>query len=206
MARGTLPFPQGGTRVLWLTGACFASGGRVARIITGSYDRLCKVWDTSSGEELCSLDGHKNVVYAVAFNNPFGDKVAAGSFDKTCKLWDTDTGRLFFTLIGHTGEIVYVTFNPQSTMLATGSMDHTARLWDVRTGTEICTLRGHTAEIICLQFSSSGDLLVTGSFDHTLGVWDVSSGRCVWRFRSLRLLFCVCDCGVMCSRLRIQCA
>ena len=53
----------------------------------GSYDRTCKVWDTFTGEELHTLEGHKNVVYAIAFNNPFGDKVATGSFDKTCKLW-----------------------------------------------------------------------------------------------------------------------
>lgn len=40
--------------------------------ITGSYDRTCKVWDTESGEELRTLEGHRNVVYAIAFNNPYG--------------------------------------------------------------------------------------------------------------------------------------
>ena len=40
--------------------------------MTGSYDRTCKVWDTASGEELHTLEGHRNVVYAVAFNNPYG--------------------------------------------------------------------------------------------------------------------------------------
>lgn len=43
-----------------------------SRFITGSYDRTCKVWDTASGEELHTLEGHKNVVYAIAFNNPYG--------------------------------------------------------------------------------------------------------------------------------------
>jgi dynein assembly factor with WDR repeat domains 1 len=42
------------------------------RFITGSYDRTCKVWDTVSGTELLSLEEHKNVVYTMAFNNPFG--------------------------------------------------------------------------------------------------------------------------------------
>jgi dynein assembly factor with WDR repeat domains 1 len=40
--------------------------------ITGSYDRTCKVWDTLSGEELFTLEGHRNVVYAIGYNNPFG--------------------------------------------------------------------------------------------------------------------------------------
>ena len=48
----------------------------------GSYDRTCKVWDTHKATELHVLDGHKNVVYAVAFNNPFGDKIVTGSFDR----------------------------------------------------------------------------------------------------------------------------
>jgi dynein assembly factor with WDR repeat domains 1 len=35
---------------------------------------------------LHKLTGHKNVVYAIAFNVPFGDKVATGSFDSTAKV------------------------------------------------------------------------------------------------------------------------
>jgi len=53
-----------------LTNCCFNKNGD--KFITGSYDRTCKVWDTMTGEELLSLEGHKNVVYCMAFNNPFG--------------------------------------------------------------------------------------------------------------------------------------
>lgn len=42
----------------------------VNRCLTGSYDRTCKVWDIDSGTELLTLEGHKNVVYTVSFNNP----------------------------------------------------------------------------------------------------------------------------------------
>lgn len=94
------------------------------RFITGSYDRTCKVWDTASGEELHTLEGHKNVVYAIAFNNPYGfvfkiiaidvlsnlsfyrDKIATGSFDKTACIWSTERGTCYHTLRGHSGEIV----------------------------------------------------------------------------------------------------
>ncbi len=100
-----------------------------SRIITGSYDRTCKVWDAESGEELQTLEGHKNVVYVVACNLPFGDKIATGSFDKTarvgrcwnvkprsaphfapfrilCKIWSMETGQCCHVLKGHNGEIV----------------------------------------------------------------------------------------------------
>lgn len=38
-----------------------------------------QVWNTNTGEELLTLEGHKNVVYAIAFNNPFGDKILTGT-------------------------------------------------------------------------------------------------------------------------------
>ena len=78
--------------ILPLTNCAFNKSGD--RFITGSYDRTCKVWNTLTGEELLTLEGHKNVVYAIAFNNPFGDKIVTGSFDKTAKIWDSATGEL----------------------------------------------------------------------------------------------------------------
>ncbi len=56
--------------ILPLTNVAFNKSG--SSFITGSYDRTCKVWDTASGEELHTLEGHRNVVYAIAFNNPYG--------------------------------------------------------------------------------------------------------------------------------------
>ena len=163
--------------ILPLTNCAFNKAGD--KFITGSYDRTCKVWATSSGDELLTLEGHKNVVYAIAFNNPFGDKIVTGSFDKTAKLWNAETGQLYYTFVGHATEIVCLAFNPQGTIVATGSMDNTAKLWDVEGGRELHTLLGHTAEIVSLNFNTSGLLIITGSFDHTVKVWEVSTGRCI---------------------------
>eukprot|EP00435_Cladocopium_sp_Y103_P057340 s439_g19.t1 len=163
--------------ILPLTNCAFNKSG--SKFITGSYDRTCRVWDTLSGEELLTLDGHKNVVYAIAFNNPFGDKIVTGSFDKTARLWDANTGQCIHTLKGHHTEIVCVAFNIQGTHVATGSMDNTAKLWDVDTGQQIASLEGHSAEIVSLNFNTDGDKILTGSFDNTAKVWDVRSGRCL---------------------------
>lgn len=64
--------------ILPLTNCAFNKSGD--KFITGSYDRTCKVWNTETGEELLTLEGHRNVVYAIAFNNPYGDKIITGSF------------------------------------------------------------------------------------------------------------------------------
>ncbi|NWX63861.1 DAW1 factor, partial [Promerops cafer] len=87
------------------------------------------------------------------------------------------TGKCYHTFRGHSAEIVCLSFNPQSTLLATGSMDTTAKLWDLEKGEEVATLNGHSAEIIALSFNTIGDRIITGSFDHTVAVWDVGTGR-----------------------------
>ncbi|NXK60051.1 DAW1 factor, partial [Sylvietta virens] len=87
------------------------------------------------------------------------------------------TGKCYHTFRGHRAEIVCLSFNPQSTLLATGSMDTTAKLWDLEKGEEVATLNGHSAEIIALSFNTTGDRIITGSFDHTVAVWDVGTGR-----------------------------
>ncbi|TGZ65274.1 hypothetical protein CRM22_005961 [Opisthorchis felineus] len=182
--------------ILPLTNVAFNKSG--SHFITGSYDRTCKIWQTESGEEVHTLEGHRNVVYAIAFNLPFSDKIATGSFDKTARLWSAETGECHHVFQSHSAEVVCLQFNPVSTILATGGMDTLAKLWDIETGTELASLSGHTAEVIALQFSqgssvsSEGDsdgysdtvcgagagrLMLTGSFDHTVSLWDVRSGE-----------------------------
>uniref|UniRef100_A0A4W6FSF0 Uncharacterized protein n=1 Tax=Lates calcarifer TaxID=8187 RepID=A0A4W6FSF0_LATCA len=130
--------------ILPLTNVAFDKSG--SRFITGSYDRTCRVWDTASGTELHTLEGHRNVVYAIAFNNPYGTFHLRIDY---CKLWYAETGKCIHTFRGHMAEIVCITvsesnvclaFNPQSTLVATGSMDATAKLWDVETGEEVASL------------------------------------------------------------------
>ena len=56
-------------------------------------------------------------------------------------MWSTDTGKCYHTFKGHTAEIVCVTFNSSSTLVATGSMDTMGKIWDVETGVEMASLQ-----------------------------------------------------------------
>ncbi|KAK6092583.1 Dynein assembly factor with WDR repeat domains 1 [Batrachochytrium dendrobatidis] len=176
------------THLMPLTNCVFTKSGD--RFITGSYDRLCKVWDTETGLELQSLEGHKNVVYALSFNHPFSDKIATGSFDKTAKIWDSYSGKCLHTLGGHSEEVVCLTFNPNSTLLATGSMDSLGILWDVRSGNEIRRFKGHSGEIVSISFNQEGSLALTGSFDSTLNIWDMRSNSYVIEYTYIFHCFC----------------
>jgi len=165
------------SHVMPLTNTAFNKSG--SRFVTGSYDSTCKVWDTETGEELRTLKGHSNVVYAVAFNKPYSDLIATGSFDKSTRVWSCSTGKLHHTFRAHAEEVVCVMFDPTGRHVCSGSMDWTAKLFDVETGRQVQTLDGHIAEVVGVQYSTDGALLVTASFDHTVRLWDPRAGHAV---------------------------
>ena len=75
---------------MYLTNCIFNKSGDT--FATGSYDHTCKLWNTETGELLHTLSSHKQVVYAVSFNLPYGTRIATGSFDQTTRV------NLFFIL------------------------------------------------------------------------------------------------------------
>ena len=152
------------------------------RLITCSYDRTARIWNTHTGEEVCKFEGHKNVIFCVAFNKANNDIVATGSFDKTARLYNSQTGQLLHHLAGHKSEVVCMKFNQQGKLLATGSMDATAKVWDVDTGKCVCTLQKHTQEVVAMDFAPRGEQIVTGSFDSTVRLWNAKTGECIRTF------------------------
>ncbi|OCT81087.1 hypothetical protein XELAEV_18027900mg [Xenopus laevis] len=149
--------------ILPLTNVAFNKSG--SSFITGSYDRTCKVWDTASGEELHTLEGHHNAVYAIQFNNPYGTLIATGSMDTTAKLWDIQSVEEALTLSGHAAEIISLSFNTTGDRLITGSFDHTVSVWEIPSGRRIHTLIGHRGEISSAQINWDCSLIATASMD-----------------------------------------
>ncbi len=72
----------------------FSNDGRLVSG-EGEYDRYfpprnhnasIKIWDVSTGNEITTLIGHKNVVWSVDFSSD-GTKIVSGSWDWRVKLW-----------------------------------------------------------------------------------------------------------------------
>ncbi|MET9633691.1 helix-turn-helix domain-containing protein [Lentzea sp. NPDC006480] len=132
-------------------------------IATGGYDGKVRLWDTETGSLKATLEGHTDVVAAVAFGPD--DVLATASWDNTVRLWQD--GRETAVLTGHTGDAVALAFGPDGIM-ASADADRTTILW--RGSTKIATL--DAGAVNALAFGPDGTL-VTGGVNRGVRLWDV---------------------------------
>ena len=74
---------------VWSVG--FSPDGK--QLVSGSGDKMIKIWDVTTGKVLNTLKGHESSVRSVGFS-PDGKQLASGSADNTIILWDLDLDNL----------------------------------------------------------------------------------------------------------------
>ena len=79
-------------------------------------------------------------------------------------------GRITFP--GSTTKLAFVTFSPDSQMLATNSDDHTLKIWYAN-GSLKAVLKGDISQIRSINFSADSQRLVSVSDDNIVKVWQV---------------------------------
>ncbi|CAI0467062.1 unnamed protein product [Linum tenue] len=103
-------------------------------VITGSDDRLVKIWSMETAFCLASCRGHEGDItdLAVSSNNVL---VASSSNDCVIRIWRLPDGLPISILRGHTGAVTAIAFSPRPGsvyQLLSSSDDGTCRIWDAR--------------------------------------------------------------------------
>lgn len=154
------------------------------RLLTGSSDRDCKLWDVKTGKELFSW-GHKSGVRACQFAH--GERMFLSVQDNTF----SQTPTIFIynlaeDLKDQTSEPVRAMTCPASRInealwgalnqtVISGHEDGSLRLWDVETGKEVLKVHDHKKSVNSLQFNADGTMILTASSDGTSKLYDAKT-------------------------------
>ncbi|KAJ3281957.1 hypothetical protein HDU79_010366, partial [Rhizoclosmatium sp. JEL0117] len=148
------------------------------QIISGSSDRMCRLWNTDSGACVGVLDGHDSTVWSVT-SNKAGTYAASGSGDGTVKIWDLQKLSCSTTLKAGASDLYSVDYHPGNHHLVTGGYDTVIRLFDLERGIIVKTFPGHSLSVTKTIFNPIGNLIISASKDSTIKFWDIVSGLCI---------------------------
>jgi hypothetical protein len=126
-------------------------------VLTGSRDRLARLWEITSRKVVTTFRGHQGAVTGVAFS-PDGSMIATASADRTARIWNLSSGQALAVLSGHTGAVNAVAFSADGRQLVTGGADRAVRVWDVATGSLLAGPFQQAAPISQVAFLQDGQI------------------------------------------------
>ncbi|CDO69809.1 hypothetical protein BN946_scf184803.g7 [Trametes cinnabarina] len=154
----------------------FSPTGR--EILSGSADRMVKLWDVASSACLHTWVEFSGEVHTVAWS-PDGVFAAAGATDGTVTLWKVSSLEKT-AVLRHEDRVRDITFSPDY-FVVSGSADKTCKIWDLERQVPIHTLE-HTSPVYAVAASGDGSLIACGLESGEVVLWQKSSGQ---RLRSL---------------------
>lgn len=154
------------------------------RIVTGSQDKIIRLWDLKEGVMLKKMERHNGSVWTLVVSQ-HGKLIASGGDNGELVAWDGDTGKpLTQAIKAHTSWILSLDFSPDDTVLATGSYDRTVKLWNTKMWQEQGNLIQCGAFVRCVRYSPSGERLAIATEDNAIQIWLPATRECVVKFQA----------------------
>lgn len=144
--------------------------------VTGSADRIIKIWDMAQGTLKLSLTGHISTVRGVQVSKNHPYLFSCGE-DKQVKCWDLEYNKVIRHYHGHLSAVYGMDLHPTIDLLVTCGRDATARIWDMRTKAQVHCLSGHTNTVSQVKCQASEPQVITCSHDSTIRYWDLVAGK-----------------------------
>lgn len=143
------------------------------RLVTGSSDCTCIVWDVKAGyRPLRRLRHHVAGVLDVCFDSKH---IVTCSKDTMICLWDQETGDFLRKLSGHRGPVNAIQMRGDLVVSASG--DGVAKLWNLTSGLCIKEFQSKDRGMACVEFSPDARTILAGGNDQVIYQFNTSTGE-----------------------------
>ena len=169
-----------------------------SKLLTGSADNHCKLWEVSTGECLHSWK-HTAPVRCVGFAQ--GEKRFLTVLDNimgnvpTIFVWELELHNLanhpdcpLLTILGHAGKIGRALWGPLNERIFSCSDDTTLRVWNPKSGEQEAIIECHGKKITDLQFNGDQTLFITSCTDQQVRLFRTATLEMLHCFHSERPL------------------
>ena len=158
-------------------------------VASGSKDATIRIWNTSTGEIVYLLRGHKEYkggdkkthsIQSLCYSSD-GKYIVSGGYDKTVILWNASTGKIVRILKegsgkeAHSSGIKSVCYSPCGKYVISGHENGIINLWEASTGKTIYAIKEHKSAVLSLSFCLCGGYVASGSADGTVKIWKIPS-------------------------------
>ncbi len=138
-------------------------------IVSGSYDRTIKIWNSTSFELITTLYGHSNIINSIVIM-PNLNIVSAG-WDWTIKIWNSSTFKCIKTL--HNKVVIYALAILPDSKIVSGDYYH-IKIWHNFTSSIVLNPNNRDS-FYALAILAHNSNIVSGSKDLTIKIWNSTS-------------------------------
>ena len=140
------------------------------RIVSSSWDKTIKIWDSNSGECLQSLKGHKKGICSAAWSKD-GKRCFSAAWDDTFRIWDTISGECLQIITReYFVGIYYAIWSKDKKKIITDSNFDYFKIWNADIGSCLQTFEIQGGNINNLAFCPKEERVVVGSDDETIEI------------------------------------
>lgn len=147
-------------------------------VVSGSRDKMAKIWDMETGVCRAMLEGHTDDVKSVAIT-PDAKRILSASSDKSVRVWDALSGQELAKLEGHAGEVESVIALPDNARAFSAGLDETFRIWDIASHDCLKTIGpeiGRAGGVYSTAANREGSQALSGHENGEIRLWSLASG------------------------------